>query len=51
MNKLVNMKSKQQNVIKLRQLCLQQKFISLVNLMNNLIIVHANNEEKLDLFI
>ena len=51
MNKLVHMKSKQQNMIKLQQLCLHQKFISLVNLMNNLIIVHANNEKKLDLFI
>ena len=46
----VHVKRKQQNVIKLQQLFLQQKFISLVRLMNKLILFIILIK-KLDLFM
>ena len=49
-HKSVPVKTKQQNVTKLQQLSLQQKFISLVSLMKKLIL-SIIIMKKLDLFI
>ena len=49
-HKPVHVKTKQQNVIKLQQLFLQQKFISLVSLINKQILSMIIMK-KLDLFI
>ena len=45
-HKPVHVQTKQQNVTKLQQLFLQQKFISFVRLMNKLILSITNNEKS-----
>ena len=50
-HKSVPVKTKQQNVTKLQQLSLQQKFVSLVSLMKKLILSIIIIMKKLDLFI